>query len=136
MIQVQRYTAECLSVIYVVSTPIGNLEDITFRAVRILREQVDLIACEDTRQTQKLLQHFDIHKPLVSYHEHNETARTAEILAALERGESVALVSDAGPPLVSDPRYRLGAAAIERGFQVVPIPGPSAALAGLSASGL
>src|ERR1700761_7189010 len=136
MIQVQRYTAEYLSVLYLVSTPIGNLEDITFRAVRILREEVHLIACEDTRQTQKLLQHFDIRKPLVSYHEHNEAARTTEILAALERGESVALVSDAGTPLVSDPGYRLVAAAVERGFQVIPIPGASAALAGLSASGL
>ncbi len=122
--------------VYLVATPIGNLEDITFRAVRILREEADLIACEDTRQTHKLLQHFDIRKPLVSYHEHNEASRTAEILAALERGESVALVSDAGTPLVSDPGYRLVTAAIERGFPVIPIPGASAALTALAASGL
>lgn len=95
-----------------------------------------MIACEDTRQTQKLLHHYEIRKPLVSYHEHNEATRTAEILAALERGESVALVSDAGTPLVSDPGYRVVAAAIEHGFQVIPIPGASAALAALAASGL
>jgi len=97
---------------------------------------VALIACEDTRQTQKLLHHYEIRKPLVSYHEHNEATRTAEILAALERGESVALVSDAGTPLISDPGYRVVAAAIEHGFQVIPIPGASAALAALAASGL
>ena len=122
--------------LYLVATPIGNLEDITFRAIRILRDEVHLIACEDTRQTQKLLHHYDIRKPLVSYHEHNEAARTAEILAALERGESVALVSDAGTPLVSDPGYRVVTAAIEHGFPVVPIPGASAALTALAASGL
>ena len=122
--------------LYLVATPIGNLEDITFRAVRILREEVDLIACEDTRQTQKLLQHYEIRKPLVSYHEHNETARTADILDALQRGESVALVSDAGTPLVSDPGYRVVTAAIEHGFPVIPIPGASAVLAALTASGL
>lgn len=121
--------------LYLVATPIGNLEDITLRAVRILRE-VALIACEDTRQTQKLLHHYEIRKPLVSYYEHNEATRTAEILAALERGESVALVSDAGTPLVSDPGYRVVTAAIEHGFQVIPIPGASAALAALAASGL
>ena len=122
--------------LYLVATPIGNLEDITFRAVRILREEVDLIACEDTRQTQKLLQHYEIRKPLVSYHEHNETARTADILDGLQRGESVALVSDAGTPLVSDPGYRVVTAAIEHGFPVIPIPGASAVLAALTASGL
>lgn len=122
--------------LYLVATPIGNLEDITFRAVRILREEVDLIACEDTRQTQKLLQHYEIHKPLVSYHEHNERARTEEILAALQRDESIALVSDAGMPLVSDPGYRVVTAAIANGFRVVPVPGASAALAALAASGL
>jgi 16S rRNA (cytidine1402-2'-O)-methyltransferase len=130
-----RAVLESLSALYLVATPIGNLEDITLRALRVLRE-ADLIACEDTRQTQKLLQHYDIRKPLVSYHEHNEAARTVEILAALERGESVALVSDAGTPLVSDPGYRLVTAAIERGFSVIPIPGPSAAVAALAASGL
>lgn len=122
--------------LYLVATPIGNLEDITFRAVRTLREDVALIACEDTRHTQKLLAHFQISQPLVSYHEHNEIARTGEILAALQRGESVALVSDAGTPLVSDPGYRIVTAAIESGFPVVPIPGASAVLAGLAASGL
>lgn len=122
--------------LYLVATPIGNLEDITLRALRILREEANLIACEDTRQTQKLLHHYEIRKPLISYHEHNEAARTAEILDALERGQSVALVSDAGTPLVSDPGYRAVAAAIERGFPVIPIPGASAALAALAASGL
>jgi 16S rRNA (cytidine1402-2'-O)-methyltransferase len=124
-----------LPALYLVATPIGNLEDITLRALRILRE-ADLIACEDTRQTRKLLEHYDIGRPVVSYHEHNEAARTVEILAALERGEFVALVSDAGTPLVSDPGYRAVAAAIERGFTVVPVPGPSASLAALAASGL
>ena len=112
------------------------MDDITLRALRVLREEVSLIACEDTRQTQKLLQHFEIRQPLVSYHEHNEGRRSAEILAALERGESVALVSDAGTPLISDPGYRVVAEAIEHGMPVVPIPGASALLAALTASGL
>jgi 16S rRNA (cytidine1402-2'-O)-methyltransferase len=122
--------------LYIVATPIGNLEDITLRALRILREEVALIACEDTRQTQKLLKHFEIRKPLVSYHEHNEAARAAELIERLGKGDSIALVSDAGTPLVSDPGYRLVSAAAERGFRTVPIPGPSAALAALSGSGL
>jgi 16S rRNA (cytidine1402-2'-O)-methyltransferase len=122
--------------LYVIATPIGNLEDITLRALRILRDEVLMIACEDTRQTQKLLEHYQIEKPLISYHEHNETGRTAEILERLERGDSVALVSDAGTPLVSDPGYRVVNAAIKRGFDVVPLPGPSAILAALAASGL
>lgn len=122
--------------LYLVATPIGNLDDITLRALRILREEVSLIACEDTRQTQKLLQHFEIRKPLISYHEHNETQRGAEILAALARGDSVALVSDAGTPLVSDPGYRVVSEAIAHGIPVVPIPGASALLAALTASGL
>lgn len=112
------------------------MEDITLRALRVLREEVALIACEDTRQTQKLLQHFEIRRPLVSYHEHNETRRSAEILALLERGQSVALVSDAGTPLISDPGYRVVAEAIRHGIAVVPIPGASALLAALAASGL
>ena len=118
------------------ATPIGNLEDITLRALRILRDVVSTIACEDTRQTQKLLHHFEIRKPLVSYHDHNEAARTEQILAAMERGESVAIVSDAGTPLISDPGYRVVHAAIERGFSVVPIPGPAACITALVASGL
>jgi 16S rRNA (cytidine1402-2'-O)-methyltransferase len=125
-------TAGCL---YLVGTPIGNLEDITLRALRILKE-VDQIACEDTRHTQKLLTHYDIHKPLVSYHEHNESTRATELLAALEQGAKIALVSDAGMPLVSDPGHRLVKLCLQNHIPVVPIPGPSALLASLSASGL
>jgi len=121
--------------LYIVATPIGNLEDITFRAVRILRE-TDLIACEDTRQTSKLLAHYGISKPLVSYHEHNEQRRSEELLAELQEGKNVALVSDAGTPLISDPGYRLVAGARKLGIPVSPIPGPGALLAALSASGL
>ena len=117
------------------ATPIGNLEDITLRALRTLRE-ADEIACEDTRHTQKLLNHYQIHKPLTSYHEHNEATRSAELLARLERGAQVALVSDAGMPLVSDPGYALVKRCLEKNIAVVPIPGPSALLASLPASGL
>jgi 16S rRNA (cytidine1402-2'-O)-methyltransferase len=122
-------------VLYLVATPIGNLEDITYRAVRVLRE-VTVIACEDTRQTRKLLDHFQIQKPTVSYHEHNEAERAAELVVRLLAGESIALVSDAGMPLVSDPGYRLVRAAIENGIEVQAIPGPSASLTALAASGL
>jgi 16S rRNA (cytidine1402-2'-O)-methyltransferase len=122
--------------LYVVATPIGNLEDITLRALRILREEVTLIACEDTRQTQKLLTHYGIRKPLISYHEHNEASRSEELLATLEGGDSLAVVSDAGTPLVSDPGYRMVRAAIDAGITVVPLPGPSATLSALAASGL
>ena len=118
-----------------VATPIGNLEDITYRAVRLLRES-DLIACEDTRQTRKLLDHYGIHTPTISYHEHNEMERAAELAARLAGGASIALVSDAGMPLVSDPGYRVVRAAIDAGIQVEPVPGPSASLAALAASGL
>jgi 16S rRNA (cytidine1402-2'-O)-methyltransferase len=121
--------------LYLVATPIGNLEDITFRAVRTLRE-AGLIACEDTRHTRKLLDHYSIDKPAVSYHEHNERERAAELTAKLLAGVSVALVSDAGMPLVSDPGYRLVAAAIQNGIPVVPIPGPSALVTALAASGM
>jgi len=122
--------------LYLVATPIGNLEDITLRALRVLRE-ADLIACEDTRQTGKLLRHFEIvDKPMVSYHEHNEAARTAELIAKLESDVTVALVSDAGTPLVSDPGYRLVTAAVGAGIPVVPIPGASAVLGALSGAGL
>ncbi|HEY7210629.1 MAG TPA: 16S rRNA (cytidine(1402)-2'-O)-methyltransferase [Bryobacteraceae bacterium] len=122
--------------LYVVATPIGNLEDITLRALRVLREDATLIACEDTRQTQKLLSHYDIHKPLISYHEHNETFRAADLIDKLLDGKSVALVSDAGTPLVSDPGYRIVTAAIENGIPVVSLPGASALLAALTASGM
>jgi 16S rRNA (cytidine1402-2'-O)-methyltransferase len=121
--------------LYLVATPIGNLEDITYRAVRVLRE-ASVIACEDTRQTRKLLDHFQIQKPTVSYHEHNEAERAAELVSRMLAGESIALVSDAGMPLVSDPGYRLVRAAIDNGIAVHPIPGPSASLAALAASGL
>jgi 16S rRNA (cytidine1402-2'-O)-methyltransferase len=122
-------------ILYLVSTPIGNLEDITLRAVRVLRE-ADLVACEDTRQTRKLLEHFGVAKPAVSYHEHNEVARAAELTERLKEGVNIALVSDAGTPLVSDPGYRVVKAAIAAGIPVIPIPGPSAALSALTASGL
>jgi 16S rRNA (cytidine1402-2'-O)-methyltransferase len=121
--------------LYVVATPIGNLEDITYRAVRVLGE-CDLIACEDTRQTRKLLDHYAIGKPTLSYHEHNEAERTVDLMVRLRGGATVALVSDAGVPLVSDPGYRLVCAAVAEGIPVEPIPGPSALLAALSASGL
>ncbi|MEZ5401257.1 MAG: 16S rRNA (cytidine(1402)-2'-O)-methyltransferase [Bryobacteraceae bacterium] len=121
--------------LYLVATPIGNLEDITYRAVRTLSE-AGLIACEDTRQTRKLLDHYRISTPLVSYHEHNEKARAAELVERLAAGQSIALVSDAGTPLVSDPGFRLVEQAIANGIPVVPIPGPSAAIAALAASGL
>jgi len=121
--------------LYIVATPIGNLEDITFRAVRILRE-ADLIACEDTRQTQKLLGHYGISKRLVSYHEHNEQSRSVELIAELQSGKNIALVTDAGTPLISDPGYRVVAGARKAGIPVSPIPGPGAFLAALSASGL
>ncbi|HMI52763.1 MAG TPA: 16S rRNA (cytidine(1402)-2'-O)-methyltransferase [Candidatus Saccharimonadales bacterium] len=128
----ERTTIGCL---YLVGTPIGNLEDITLRALRILKE-ADRIACEDTRHTQRLLTHYDIHKPLVSYHEHNEMTRAPELIVALEQGAKIALVSDAGTPLVSDPGHRLVTLCLRHQIPVVPIPGPSALLASLSASGL
>ena len=122
-------------ILYVVATPIGNLEDISARALRTLRE-VDLIACEDTRRTRKLLDRYEISKPLVSYHEHNEQARSQELLKELAAGRNIALVSDAGTPLIADPGYRLVEEARAQGIAVSPIPGPSAILAALSASGL
>lgn len=121
--------------LYLVATPIGNLEDITLRALRVLKE-ADQIACEDTRHTLKLLTHFDIHKPLVSYHEHNELTRASELVFAMEQGAKIALVSDAGMPLVSDPGHRLVALAIRHRIPVIPVPGPAALLAALAASGL
>src|SRR5580692_11069555 len=124
-----------LGCLYLVGTPIGNLEDITLRALRILKE-VDQIACEDTRHTQKLLSHYEIRRPLISYHEHNELTRAPELLISLEQGAKIALVSDAGMPLVSDPGYRLVTLCLRHQVPVVPVPGPSALLAALSASGL
>jgi 16S rRNA (cytidine1402-2'-O)-methyltransferase len=121
--------------LYIVATPIGNLEDITYRAVRVLGE-ADLIACEDTRHTRKLLDHYSIGKPLTSYHEHNEQQRSDELIVALLAGRNIALVSDAGTPLIADPGYRLVEKARANGIVVTPIPGPSAILAALSASGL
>jgi 16S rRNA (cytidine1402-2'-O)-methyltransferase len=121
--------------LYVVGTPIGNLEDITLRALRVLRT-ADRIACEDTRQTQKLLNHYDIHTKTVSYHEHNEMTRAPELVVQLEEGESIALVTDAGMPGISDPGYRLITLAIRHKIPVVPIPGASAFLSALVASGL
>jgi 16S rRNA (cytidine1402-2'-O)-methyltransferase len=122
-------------VLYLVATPIGNLEDITYRAVRILSE-ADLIACEDTRQSRKLLDRYGIAKPTVSYHEHNEAERAEDLAARLRGGAVIALITDAGMPLVSDPGYRLVRAALDSGIAVVPIPGASAALTALAASGL
>jgi 16S rRNA (cytidine1402-2'-O)-methyltransferase len=121
--------------LYVVGTPIGNLEDITFRAVRIL-QTVDLIAAEDTRHTGKLLQHLQVKTPQVSYHEHNRSSRIPEILEHLGNGKAIALVSDAGMPGISDPGYELIKACIDAGMKVVPIPGASAAITALSAAGL
>ncbi len=119
----------------VVGTPIGNLEDITFRAVRALKE-ADLIACEDTRRTQQLLNHYHIKTETVSYHEHNELTRAPELILELEQGGTVALVADAGMPGISDPGYRLVHLAIRHGFPVIPIPGASAFVAALAACGL
>jgi 16S rRNA (cytidine1402-2'-O)-methyltransferase len=118
-----------------VATPIGNLADLTERARQIL-SAVDLIACEDTRHTQKLLQHLGLRKPMLSVHDHNERDRIEQIATHLSQGHNLALVSDAGTPLISDPGYPLVQALRERGFSVVPIPGPSALITALSAAGL
>jgi 16S rRNA (cytidine1402-2'-O)-methyltransferase len=118
-----------------VATPIGNLEDITVRALRLLGE-VDLIACEDTRQTARLLQHYGISKPTISYHEHNETTRSAELALRIEQGAKIALVSDAGTPMISDPGHSLVELCLEKRLLVIPIPGASAIVTALAASGL
>lgn len=121
--------------LYVVATPIGNLEDITLRALRVLKE-ADLIACEDTRQTQKLLSHYGITTRTVSYHEHNEASRSEELIRKLKAGKRIALVTDAGMPGISDPGFRVVALAVENGVEVVPIPGAAAMISALAASGL
>jgi len=121
--------------LYLVATPIGNLEDITVRALRLLGE-VDLIACEDTRQTAKLLQHYGIHKQMISYHEHNELTRSAELALQIEQGAKIALVSDAGTPMISDPGHHLVSLCLRHHLPVIPIPGPSAIIAAIAASGL
>jgi 16S rRNA (cytidine1402-2'-O)-methyltransferase len=124
-----------IGVLYVVATPIGNLGDMSPRAVQVL-SSVDYIAAEDTRRSKRLLQHFGIHKPLISLHEHNEQYRVPQLLANLLAGSSIALVSDAGTPLISDPGYQLVRSLREKGIKVIPIPGPSSLLAGLSVAGL
>ena len=135
MAQVGGFQEKSQGTLFLVGTPIGNLEDITLRALRVLRE-VDLIACEDTRQTQKLLNHYEIEIPTTSYHEHNEMTRAPELVLRLEEGARIALVSDAGMPGISDPGYRLVNLCIRHNITVVPVPGPSAFVAGLVASGL
>jgi 16S rRNA (cytidine1402-2'-O)-methyltransferase len=122
-------------ILYIVATPIGNLEDITLRALRILRE-VDAIACEDTRQSRKLLDHHGVAKRLIPLHDHNERERVAGLIAELEAGSTAALISDAGTPLISDPGFRLVREARARLIPVIPIPGPSAVMAAVAASGL
>ena len=121
--------------LYLIATPIGNLEDVTLRALRLLRE-VTLIAAEDTRHTAKLLRHYGIQTPTTSFHEHNEKKKGPQLIARLKQGDTLALVTDAGTPGLSDPGYYLVKRAIEAGIDVVPIPGPSALTAALSSSGL
>src|SRR5262245_33659567 len=124
-----------MGTLFLVATPIGNLNDISGRALETLRS-VDLIACEDTRQTVKLLTHFGIQKPMTSYHEFNEERKAKDLVERLAGADSIALVSDAGTPAISDPGYRLVRACRERGIAVVTIPGPNAAIAALAGSGL
>src|SRR4029079_3670811 len=121
--------------LYLVATPIGNLADITHRALQVLSD-VELIACEDTRHTHKLLNHYGINTKTISYHEHNEQQRATELIDRLKQGTSVAVVSDAGTPSISDPGFRLVRAAIENEVTVVPVPGPSALISALIAAGL
>lgn len=121
--------------LYIVSTPIGNMADITLRALDTLKS-IDAVVCEDTRRTRGLLAHYDVHKPLISYNDINKTSRTPTILAELAAGKSLALVSDAGTPAISDPGFYLAREAIKQGINLVPVPGPSAILAALVISGL
>jgi 16S rRNA (cytidine1402-2'-O)-methyltransferase len=127
--------SETAGTLYLVATPIGNLEDVTRRALRVLGE-ADVVACEDTRRTRTLLEHFGIRARTLSYHEHNERERAEELARLIEEGQTVALVSDAGTPGVNDPGYRVVRACVERGLAVVPVPGPTALVAALTASGL
>ncbi len=122
-------------ILYIVATPIGNLEDITLRAIRILKE-VDRIACEDTRHTSRLLQHYQITTPTTSYFEHNKTQKGEYLISQLREGKNIALVSDAGTPGISDPGFNLVRDAVAQGIRVIPLPGPSAAMSALCASGL
>jgi 16S rRNA (cytidine1402-2'-O)-methyltransferase len=124
-----------MGILYIIATPIGNLEDISLRALRILKE-VDLIACEDTRHTAKLLTHYGISTPRESYHQFNEESRAPRLIQMLRDGKNIALVSDSGTPLVSDPGYELVSLCRSEGIQVIPVPGPSAAIAALTGSGL
>ena len=124
-----------MGTLYVVSTPIGNLEDMTFRGIRVLKE-VTLIAAEDTRHTHKLLSHYDIHTPMISFFEGNEEKRILQIITRINGGESIALVSDAGTPAISDPGFKLVRAAIQNSIKVEAIPGPSAAITALAVAGL
>jgi 16S rRNA (cytidine1402-2'-O)-methyltransferase len=130
-----RVAAAVRGQLFLVATPIGNLEDITLRGIRTLKE-VDLIACEDTRRTQKLLNHYSIQTGIVSYHEHNEMTRAPELVVQMEQGTRIALVSDAGMPVISDPGYRLVRLAIRHGIPVIPVPGASAFVAALAVAGL
>lgn len=127
--------SEKAGVLYIVATPIGNIEDISHRAVRILKE-VNLIAAEDTRHSQRLLQHYSINTPMLSVHDHNEQARIAQIAQRLNQGENIALISDAGTPLISDPGFKLVRGLRQLGYKVSPIPGASALIAAMSAAGL
>ena len=122
-------------ILYLVATPIGNLADITHRALQVLRD-VELIACEDTRHTRKLLQHYGIETKTISYHEHNEQQRAKELVELLQQGSNVAVVSDAGTPMINDPGFRLVRGAVEAGITIVPVPGPSALISALIAAGL
>ncbi|HHW36372.1 MAG TPA: 16S rRNA (cytidine(1402)-2'-O)-methyltransferase [Bacillales bacterium] len=133
--QQKSFSESIAGVLYLVPTPIGNLEDMTFRAIRILKE-TDLIAAEDTRQTVKLLNHFEISTPLTSYYEHNKRESGAKLLEEIKNGKTIALVSDAGMPAISDPGYDLVVAALEEGIAVIALPGANAALTALIASGL
>jgi len=134
-IRMDKENPQSAGTLYIVATPVGNLEDITFRAVKILN-QVDLIAAEDTRHSKKLLSHYEIHTKLISCHEHNEAAKTPQLITHLKNGLDIALISDAGTPSISDPGYKLVTAVAKEKLSIIPIPGCSAAIAGLSVSGL